>query len=114
MSPVHAAAARNTNIAAEGKVLMTDEELEQQMQELDEGIKELSDREKTLTKEEERRKHILTLKKEVLQKIKEARAKKNVTQELNYTVTYGLLNTYGEKHPYFMHFLQSKFRMNIF
>ena len=54
---------------------MTDEELQQTIQELDEDMDKLSDSDKPLTRKEKRRKQILVLKKETLQKIKTAREK---------------------------------------
>ena len=93
---------------------MTDEELQQTIQEVSESLDKLSDPDKPLTKGETRRRQILLYKKEILQKIKVAREKNNVSQEMAHTVTYGLLTSLGEKHPYLMYLLQSKFRWNIF
>ena len=93
---------------------MTDEELQQTIQELGEDIDKLSDPDKPLAKEDKRRKQILLLKKDTLERMKVAREKRNVGQELNLTVQYGLLNSLADKHPYLLYFLQSKFRMNIF
>ncbi len=93
---------------------MTDEELLQTIQEVGEGLDKLSDPDKPLTKEEKRRQNLLSLQKETLQQIKEAREKHNATQELSLTIQYGLLSSLGEKHPFLLHFLSSKFRMNIF
>ena len=114
MTPAPAAAARNTKNAAEGEIIMTDKELQQTIQELTESIDKLSDVDKPLTKEEKRRSLILLLKKETLQKIKEAREKHDTMQENAHTVTYGLLISIGEKHPFFMHFLGSKFKWTVF
>ena len=92
---------------------MTDEELVQTIQELSGEIDKLSETEKTLTKEEERQKYILELKKETLEKIQEAREKNNLNQEYSHTVTYGLLNTFGDKHPFLMHLIKSRFRIGF-
>ena len=108
------AVVKSTNAVAEGEIIMTDEELQQTIQELSEGIDKLSDPDKPLTKEESRRQQILLLRKETLQKIKEAREKRNVTQEMAHAVTYALLTSLGEKHPYLMYLLQSKFRWSVF
>ena len=105
---------KSTNAAAEGEIIMTDEELQQTMQELGESIDKLSDSDKPLTKEESRRRQLLLLRKETLQKIKEAREKNNANQEMTHTITYSLLTSLGEKHPFLMYFLQSKFRWNVF
>ncbi len=93
---------------------MTDEELQQTIQEVSESLDKLSDPDQPLTKEEERRRRILLYKKEILQKIKEAREKNNIRQEHAHTLTYGLLTSLGAKHPYLMYLLQSKFRWNVF
>lgn len=93
---------------------MTDEELQQTMQEISESLEKLSDPDQPLTKEESKRQRILLLKKELLQRIKEARAGKNVNQEMAHTITYGLLTSLGEKHPFLMYLLQGKFRWNVF
>ncbi len=93
---------------------MTNEELERTMQELSDDIAQLSDTDKPLTKEEKNRRHILLLKKATIRKIKEAREKNNASQEFSHTVTYGLLSTWGEKHPYLMYLLSPKSRINIF
>ena len=93
---------------------MTDEELQQTIQEVGEDIDKLSHPDKPLTKEEKRRQNLLSLQKETLQQIREAREKHNATQELSLTVQYGLLSSLGEKHPFLLHFLSSKFRMNLF
>jgi len=94
--------------------MITDEELQRTMQELSDSIDKLSDPDKPLTKEESRRQQVLLLKKATLEKIKEAKAKKNFNQELAHTITYGVLTSFGEKHPLFLYFLQTKFRTNIF
>ena len=93
---------------------MTDEELQQTIQEVSENLDKLSDPDQPLTKKEERRRRILLYNKEILQKIKEAREKHDIRQEHIHTLTYGLLTSLGEKHPYLMYLLQSKFRWSIF
>ena len=70
MTPAHAAAARNTKNAVEGKIIVTDEELQQTIQSLTESIEKLSDPDKPLTREEERRRQVFILEKETLQQIK--------------------------------------------
>lgn len=105
---------KSTNTAVEGEIIMTNEELQQTMQDLSQSIDKLSDPDKPLTKEDSRHRQLLLLRRETLQKIKEAREKNNVSQEMTHTVTYGLLSSLGEKHPYLMYLLQSKFRWNVF
>ena len=93
---------------------MTDEELQQELQDISESLDKLSNSDKPLTEQEKRRKHILLLKKETLQKIREARVKKDLMQERDLTVTYGLLTSMGEKHPFLTGFLRTKFRWHVF
>ncbi len=113
MTPAPAAVARNTRNAAENKI-MTDEELQRELQNISEAIDRLSKADEPLTSKERRHRQILLLQKETLQRIKEARAKKDFMQERDQTVTYGLLTSMGEKHPLLMSFLRSKFRWHIF
>ena len=93
---------------------MTNEELQRELQNISEAIDRLSNSDEPLTKQEKRRKHILLLKKETLQKIKEAREKNQKDQELLHTANYGLLTSLGEKHPYLMHLIKSNLRWSSF
>ena len=90
---------------------MTDEELQKALQEVSESLDNLPESSKSET---ERHRRLLLLKKETLQKIKEAREKGNKEQELNNTVYYSLLNTWGEKHPYLVSLMMSRFRFGAF
>ncbi len=92
---------------------MTDEELQQTIQDLGKDVDKLSSSDNPLTKEESRRRQILLLKRETLQRIKEAREKNDKNQELYNTMAYSLLTSFGEKHPFLLHFMESKFRMNL-
>ena len=114
MTPAPAAAARNTKSAAEDKILMTDKELKQTIQGLTKSIDKLTNSAKPLTGIEKRHKQILFLRKEILQQIKEARAKNDFNQENDLTITYGLLTSLGEKHPYLIGLLRSKFKWQVF
>jgi hypothetical protein len=88
---------------------MTDEELATLMQETSEEIEQLADDpEKPLSKEEKKRKLVLQLKIQVLEKIQAAKAKGNMQQEIRAGVDYALLEKYGEKHPFLLHFLKSQ------
>jgi DNA-binding transcriptional MerR regulator len=90
---------------------MTDEELEALIKEISEQIDQLpDDPEKPLTKEEKNRKLVLQLKKETLEKIKTAKKKGNLSQEVRASVDYSLLTQYGEKHPFLMSFMKSQLR----
>ena len=91
---------------------MTDEDLEREMQELSENIDELAKAD-SLTKQEKRRRNILELKKETLGRIKQAKEKKNQSQEIKLTMDYALLEEYGEKHPLLLHFARIKLRGHI-
>ena len=87
---------------------MTDEEITKLIQELSEELDKLSDSEKPLSKEEKNHINTLLLRKETLQKIKEARKKGKSYQEFSLTMTYGLLTSIGEKHPFLATFIKSK------
>ena len=92
---------------------MTDEELQQTIKTLAESIDKLSDPDKHLTRKEKRRRHILLLEKETLQGITEAREKHDAIDERNLTITYGLLTSLGEKHPFLMQLAWSRFKWTI-
>lgn len=88
---------------------MTDEELEALMQEVSEQIDKLSDNpNKPLTKEDRKRKLMLQLKSEALKKIKTAKEKGSLNQEVKACLDYALLVEYGEKHPFLMNFFKSQ------
>ena len=91
---------------------MTDEDLELEMQKLSENIDELSKAD-SLTNQEKRRQNLLESKKETLERIKQAKEKKNQSQEIKYTMDYALLEEYGEKHPLLLHFARIKLRGHI-
>ena len=114
MTPVLAAAARNINIAAEGETIVTDEELQRAIQKVSKSLDKLYNSEKPLTKAEKRRKQILSLQKQTLQKIKEARRNGDTVEERALSIDYGLLTSMGEKHPFLMSFLRTKFKWQVF
>jgi len=91
---------------------MTDEDLEREVQKLNEHIDELSKAD-SLTKQEKKRQNLLELKKETLERIKQAKEKKNQSQEIKLTMDYALLEEYGEKHPLLLHFARIKLRGHI-
>ena len=93
---------------------MTDEELEQEVREVNEGLKGLPESDKPLSKEDMRRKQVLLLKKDTLEKIKDAREKNEKNEELYYAMFYGLLTSWGEKHPYLASLVKANFRWNMF
>ncbi len=114
MPPAPAVAARNTNTAAEGESAMTDEELQKTIQDVRESIENLPESDKPLSKEEKRRRDILLVKKDILNKIKEAREKNELSDELYHSTVYGLFVSLGEKHPYLMGLVQANLRWNAF
>ncbi len=114
MTPAPAAAARNTNTVVEGKIIMTDEELQKAIQEVDESLDNLSKTDEPLTKQQARSRKILLLKKETLYHIKEAKATDNKKEEVYHTVHYNLLTRWGEKHPFLIGLVISNLRWNPF
>ena len=114
MTPVPVAAARNTNIVVEGEVVMTDEDLQKEIRQVTESIENLPEPDKSDSKEEKRHRDVLLVRKEVLERIKKAREKGDKNQELQETMTYGLLTSWGEKHPYLMGLVRSNIRWNAF
>ena len=93
---------------------MTDEELEQTLQDLSQDIDRLSNAEKHLTKEEKKHQTVLSAQREILLKIKNARQKNSMTEEMRHTMLYGLVTSLGEKHPYLMSILIADHKWNTF
>jgi hypothetical protein len=93
---------------------VTDEELQNAIEEMDRDIKVLDALEKPLSREDKKRQRLLMMKKDALEKIKEAREKGRPDQETHHSATYGILCTYGEKHPLLMHIMKMKLRGTIF
>ena len=93
---------------------MTDEELLKEIQTVSEGIESLPKSDKELTKEDRRRKYVLLSKKEALDKIRAAREKNDKSQELYQSMVYGLLTSWGEKHPYLAGLARANIRWNMF
>jgi len=93
---------------------MTDEELQQKLQNTSESLDKLPDSDKPLSKEERRRKHMLLLKKETLLRIKLAKEKKDLNQEIKCNMDYALLEEFGEKHPLLLHLARVKLRGHTF
>ena len=114
MTPVRVAAARNINIAVEGESIMTDEDLKKAIQEVSEELDSLPKSDDSLSGEERKSKHVLLLKKETLDKIKVAREKNDKDQELHNIMVYGLLTSWGDKHPYLMSIVRSNLRWSSF
>jgi hypothetical protein len=89
---------------------MTDEELEKLIQETSEQLDKLSDADKPLAKEERRRKLVLELQGQVLQKIKDAKEKGHLQQEIRACMDYAVLKNYGGKHPLIFNYIHSMTR----
>ena len=64
--------------------------------------------EKSLSKKDRRRKILLEAKGAVLEKIKQAKEKGSLNQEVKACLDYAMLNEYGEKHPLLMNFMKSQ------
>ena len=92
---------------------MTNEEMFEIIKELGEEIDKLSDPEKTLSKEEKRHKYILSLRKDLLEKILEARATYRGHREFSLTTTYGAVTSLGEKYPFLIPFIKAKMGIGI-
>ena len=88
---------------------MTDAELAELIRETAGQLEKLSgEAGKPLTKEEKNRKAVLQLKSEALERIKEAKQKGSLRQEIKAGIDYALLEKYGEKHPFLMNFIKSQ------
>lgn len=84
-------------------------EIEALIQEISGKVEAMPDGEKTpLTKQERRRKLVYQLECEALQRIKDAKEKGRLGQEVRASMDYSLLTKYGEKHPLWMGFLKSQ------
>jgi hypothetical protein len=89
--------------------MMTDEELEKSIKEISEQISQLADSpEKPLSREERRKKVLLQAKSRALNRIKAAKEKGNLNQEIRASMDYTLLCEYGEKHPLLINFMKSQ------
>ena len=86
---------------------MTDEEVQQAIQEVNKSLDNLPESD---DKAPSQQRQVLLLKKEVLQKVKEAREEGNKNQEVYNSVYYSLLDTWGEKHPYMVYLMMSRFK----
>ena len=82
--------------------MMTKEQLQEALEEVSADLDNLSNREKPLTKEEKKHRGKLLMRKNVLEKIKEAKEKNQNSEELYNNTVYGLLVPWGEKHPVLM------------
>lgn len=116
MTPVHAEAERNTNTAAEDEeIIMNEVELEGEIKTVAEELEKLPVDGKPITREEKKEKILLSMKKDVLLRIKDARESGSKQAEFDNTVYYGVLNSWIGKHTFLRHFvLSTKCRGNVF
>ena len=87
---------------------MTDEELAELMKEKSDELDQLSDPERTLDKKEKKRKLVLEVQMKTLERIKEAKEKGNLRQEMKAGIDYAVLESYGEKSPFLVNFIRSQ------
>ena len=93
---------------------MTDEELQKEILDLGKSLDSLPEPSESQSKEEKKCRDMLIVKKAVLEKIKEAREKNEKNQELYHTMVYGLLTSWGEKHPYLAYLARANLRWSMF
>ncbi len=79
--------------------MMTEEQLTELRQEVDGELEKLSSLERPLTGEEKKQQGIYRTRKYVLEKIKEAKDKRQRGDELYNTTYYNMMVPWGEKHP---------------
>ena len=87
---------------------MTNEQIFDTIKELDEELATLSVPEKKLSKQEERHKHNLGFRKDLLQKILEARAGYRTHREFELTMLYGAVSSIGEKYWFLIPFIKAR------
>jgi len=96
---------------------MTDEDITQVTEEITEILDKLHNSEKPLTREEQRRKKVLSARKQLLRVIKAAREKNDRSMEIKTGIEYTLVTSLGEKHPHLLMFLapivRSKFGWTV-
>ncbi len=92
---------------------MNDEELQKELLAISEELDKLSGTETPLTKTEKRRKHILSLQKSTLLKLKKAREQGERNTEQQQIAMYGMLSACKDKHPIFLHFARMKMGINL-
>lgn len=92
---------------------MTDEELENSIREVTRGLDEMAGLERPLNKDEARKRQMLLMERNTLRRIKEAREKNDINTEHANLANYGLLKSWGAKHPFLAFLLQAKFRWRV-
>ena len=89
---------------------MTNEELQKVLREVSESVDSLRETDKPLSKEEARHREVLLLRREALEKIKEAKEKGLRDEETYNSVFYSLLTSWGDKHPHLMRLILTNLR----
>ena len=88
---------------------MNDDELEKLIREVSEQLGQLTARpENSLSRQERRKKVLLQARGAALDRIKQAKEKGSLNQEVKACLDYALLTEYGEKHPFLMNFMKSQ------
>ena len=88
---------------------MNEDELETLIKEVSEQLSQLTAQpEKSLNKEDRRRKYLLEARSAALDRIKQAKEKGSLNQEVKACLDYALLTEYGEKHPFLMNYMKSQ------
>jgi len=88
---------------------VNEDELETLIREVSEQLGQLTARpEKSLSREERKRKVLLQARGAALDRIKQAKEKGSLNQEVRACLDYALLTEYGEKHPLLMNFMKSQ------
>ena len=91
---------------------MTDEELDRLTREISGDIEQMAeDPEKPLSRKERRRKLILRARRQALDKIKEAKEKGNINQEVKANLEYSLLTEYAEKSIWLYNLMKARLFM---
>ena len=84
------------------------------MQKVSESIDSLAKSDEPLTQEERRHRETLSVRKLVLDKIKEAKEKQRAKDELYNNVVYSMLkSSLGQKHPFLTSFILRNFRSGM-
>jgi hypothetical protein len=85
------------------------EEMEALIKKVSEELEQLdAEPEKSLSKKDRRRKVLLQARSAALDRIKKAKEKGTMSQEVKACMDYALLTEYGEKHPLLMNYMKSQ------
>jgi hypothetical protein len=107
------APAKNTSIAAEGKPVLTEEELISDLADVNAKMAKFSQPEEKLSNQEWKELSRLRQEKIILQKIQKAKAQGSITQEAAATSEYVWLKESKKRHPIMNYITQLKLRSHI-